>query len=48
MKFPRWSRPWLLFGWIALLAFFFAKVEIEIEGPAGWAAKLPTWRVENH
>ncbi len=38
----------LLFLWIALTAFFFAKVEIQIEGPAGWAASLPTWRVENH
>ena len=29
-------------------AFIFAKLEIEIEGPHGWAEKLPTWRVENH
>lgn len=48
MKFPRWSRPWLALAWIALVAFFFAQVEIQIEGPAGWAANLPTWRVENH
>jgi hypothetical protein len=48
MKFPRWLRPWLLFGWIALLSFFFAQVEIQIEGQAGWAANLPTWRVDNH
>ena len=48
MKFPRWSRPWLLLGWIFLSAFFFAQVEIQIEGPAGWAANLPTWRVEHH
>ena len=47
MKFPRWLRPWLLIGWIALLSFFFAQVEIQIEGPAGWAGNLPTWRVEN-
>ncbi|MGA2583550.1 MAG: hypothetical protein ABSG31_09765 [Tepidisphaeraceae bacterium] len=28
-------------------AFAFAKVEIEIEGPHGWAANLPTWRIQN-
>ncbi len=31
-----------------LCSFFFAKVEIQIEGPAGWAANLPTWRIESH
>ena len=41
-------RPWLTVLWVALLAFFFAKVEIQIEGPAGWAAALPTWRIEQH
>jgi hypothetical protein len=35
-------------GFIAVLAFFFAKAEIEIEGDAGWAANLPTWRIEEH
>jgi hypothetical protein len=30
-----------------LTAFAFAKVEIEIEGPNGWAANLPTWRISN-
>ncbi|MET0618170.1 MAG: hypothetical protein ABWZ54_10365, partial [Luteibacter sp.] len=30
-----------------LLALLFAHVEIEIEGPHGWATSLPTWRVEN-
>jgi hypothetical protein len=29
---------------VLALAATFAKVEIEIEGPDGWAAKLPTWR----
>jgi hypothetical protein len=48
MKFPLWLRPWLLLGWVALLSFFFAQVEIQIEGAAGWAEKLPTWRVEKH
>jgi hypothetical protein len=33
----------------ALLAISaaFAQLEIEIEGPAGWASRLPTWRLEN-
>jgi hypothetical protein len=35
-------------GFVVVLAFFFAKVEIHIEGDAGWAANLPTWRVEEH
>jgi hypothetical protein len=34
--------------WILILAFFFAKVEIQIEGDKGWAAGLPTWRIEKH
>jgi hypothetical protein len=25
----------------------FAQLEIEIEGPNGWAEKLPTWRINN-
>lgn len=29
-------------------AYLFARVEIEIEGDAGWAAALPTWRIEEH
>jgi hypothetical protein len=48
MNSPRWARPWLLLGWIVLLSFFFAQVEIQIEGAGGWAANLPTWRVERH
>jgi len=32
----------------AVLAFFFAMVEIQIEGSDGWATKLPTWRIEKH
>ena len=35
-------------AWVVLLGFFFAQVEIQIEGAAGWAANLPTWRVEDH
>ncbi len=37
----------LFFGPLVVLAFLFAKVEIEIEGGDGWAAKLPTWRIQN-
>lgn len=35
------------FGAVALASFLFAKAEINIEGAQGWAASLPTWRVEN-
>jgi len=45
------SRPLnvvLTLAWVVLLGFFFAQVEIQIEGSAGWAANLPTWRVEEH
>jgi len=31
-----------------VLSFFFAKVEIQIEGADGWAKSLPTWRIEKH
>ncbi|MBI5017977.1 MAG: hypothetical protein HZB55_21125 [Deltaproteobacteria bacterium] len=47
----RWSglrRPALLLAWIVLLAACFAQVEIQIEGPNGWASALPTWRVHGH
>lgn len=33
---------------VLILGFFFAKLEIAIEGDAGWAANLPTWRIEGH
>lgn len=45
---PAKKHPWLLLGGILLLSFFFAKVEIQIEGGAGWAAGLPTWKVDQH
>src|SRR5438093_13235399 len=32
----------------ALLASFLAQVEIQSERPTGWAANLPTWRVEQY
>jgi hypothetical protein len=38
----------LVFGlYLCLTAFVFARLEIEIEGPNGWAANLPTWRISN-
>lgn len=36
------------FGLIFALSFWFAKVEIQIEGTEGWAKNLPTWRIEKH
>ncbi|NHQ86525.1 hypothetical protein HA050_10405 [Iodobacter sp. HSC-16F04] len=46
------NKQWLANGltvfWVALLGLFFAQVEIQIEGAAGWAAALPTWRIEKH
>jgi len=42
----RWRRMLLpTIGMVLVLAFFLANVEIQIEGAAGWAAKLPTWRI---
>lgn len=38
----------LTLAWVVLLAYFFAHIEIQIEGDAGWAANLPTWRIEEH
>ncbi|MET3108437.1 hypothetical protein AAKU67_002985 [Oxalobacteraceae bacterium GrIS 2.11] len=38
----------LLLLYVFLLSFFFAKVEIQIEGAEGWAVNLPTWRIEQH
>lgn len=35
-------------AWVVLLGFFFGMTEIQIEGSAGWAANLPTWRIEKH
>jgi hypothetical protein len=38
----------LIFGlFVIASAYTFARVEIEIEGPNGWAANLPTWRISN-
>jgi hypothetical protein len=38
--------PWGLVAWIGWMAWLFAKLEIQIEGAHGWAANLPTWRVQ--
>ncbi len=38
----------LYFGFLLILAYFFANVEVQIEGTAGWAQNLPTWRIEKH
>lgn len=37
----------LFFAEVLLTATLFALVEIHIEGPDGWASKLPTWRIQN-
>lgn len=45
------SSTWLsaiaLLVWIAVLAVLFAQAEIQIEGARGWAAGLPTWRIQD-
>lgn len=38
----------LTLAWVVLLGYVFAQAEIQIEGGAGWAANLPTWRIEEH
>lgn len=35
-------------AFVLVLAYLFANAEIHIEGDAGWAANLPTWRIEKH
>lgn len=44
----QWPPLFALLGWVLLISYFFAKVEIHIEGKHGWAAQLPTWRIEKH
>lgn len=39
---------WFFIVALPIAAFIWAKMEIEIEGEHGWAAKLPTWRIEKH
>lgn len=43
-----WRRTLTYLTWVLVMALFFAQVEIQIEGAAGWAAQLPTWRIEQH
>ena len=43
-----WRRTAVYLAWVLVMAAFFAQVEIQIEGAAGWAANLPTWRIEQH
>jgi hypothetical protein len=43
-----WRRTLVYMAWVLVMALFFAEVEIQIEGAAGWAAQLPTWRIEKH
>ena len=46
--YPEVALQHLLFGTFLLsAALLFALLEIQIEGPDGWAVHLPTWRVEN-
>jgi hypothetical protein len=33
---------------VTFAAFLWAKLEVHTEGKHGWAAKLPTWRIEKH
>jgi hypothetical protein len=39
---------WWFLLLVPLAAYMWAKMEIEIEGRDGWAAKLPTWRIKKH
>lgn len=43
-----WRRVAVYLAWSMLMGYFFANAEIHIEGSAGWAAALPTWRIESH
>jgi hypothetical protein len=42
-RFRRMLLPTIL--GVLVVAYFLANVEIQIEGAAGWAANLPTWRM---
>ncbi|MFO0839785.1 MAG: hypothetical protein U1D55_14840 [Phycisphaerae bacterium] len=42
-----WSAHAIFFAGLLAAAATFALLEIHIEGPAGWAANLPTWRVKS-
>lgn len=38
----------VLVGCVLVLGWLFAWTEVQIEGGAGWAANLPTWRIDDH
>jgi len=42
-----WARAVLLGLYLFVLCSLLASLEIQIEGPNGWAADLPTWRTTN-
>jgi hypothetical protein len=42
-----WLAHFLFVVALVAIAAAFARLEIEIEGREGWAAALPTWRIEN-
>ncbi|MBC8008015.1 MAG: hypothetical protein H7X76_08230 [Prolixibacteraceae bacterium] len=48
MQFSHFLQLILTLSCVVVLAYFFAQAEIHIEGDAGWAANLPTWRIEKH
>lgn len=48
MHASHFAQLMLTLSFVVVLAYFFAHTEIQIEGDAGWAANLPTWRIENH
>jgi hypothetical protein len=37
----------LFFAGVLIASVFMALLEIQIEGPHGWAEKLPTWRLDS-
>jgi hypothetical protein len=41
------GRATLYGGMLFLICFLLANLEIQIEGPNGWASALPTWRILN-
>jgi hypothetical protein len=40
-------RHLAFFAAVAVASVLFALLEIQVEGGAGWATSLPTWRIEN-
>ena len=49
MDIPRFRRLLLpTVAGVLVIAYFLANVEIQIEGAAGWAANLPTWRLKSN